>query len=384
MFCFNKIKENNGTKKPAPHWYSIGTVFYRYIRSLSFLCLFCLIFSSESRGKIFTSFAHIAKQAIPGVVNIRTKVYVRKDPALDLYEFFLDGRIPQGSSTTSLGSGVIISQDGYIVTNYHVIKDASKIEVLFAHNKKITEAKVIGIDRKTDLSLLKVSLKTKLTPLTLGDSNRLEIGDIVLAIGNPFGYSHTVTSGIISAKGRVIGTGPYDNFLQTDATIHPGNSGGPLLDLRGRVIAINTAVSSQGSGIGFAIPSNMVSSVIQDLKQFGKVRRPWLGIVGKNILSEQDIEHKVDSGGVYGVIISNLIIDSPAHKAQLRIGDLIMSLNGKKIFDLNELQRYLVALRPGQTAMLRLYRRGKGFMQTSMQLEETPRSQDLPQDVDLF
>ena len=343
-----------------------------------------LLFSSSLDAKIFTSFSHIAEQAIPGVVNIRTKTYVRKDPALDLYQFFLDGRIPQGGSTTSLGSGVIISHDGYIVTNYHVIKDAAKIEVLFAHNKKITQARVVGTDRKTDLSLLKVSVGHQLTPLTMGNSNLLKIGDIVLAIGNPFGYSHTVTSGIISAKGRVIGTGPYDNFLQTDATIHPGNSGGPLLDVRGRVIAINTAVSAQGSGIGFAIPVNMVKSVVRDLKRYGKVRRPWLGIVGKNILSDQDIEHKIDSSGVYGVIVANLIIDSPAFKSGIKIGDLIMEIDREKVFDLNELQRNLFSNSPGKTTKIRLYRRGKGFIQMTVRLEEIPKSQDLPKDVDLF
>lgn len=335
-------------------------------------------------AKVFTSFSHIAEQAIPGVVNIRTQVYVRKDPALDLYQFFLDGRIPQGGSTTSLGSGVIISSDGFIVTNYHVIKDASKIEVLFAHNKKIVQAQVVGSDRKSDLSLLKVTTDHKLTALTMGDSDLLKIGDLVLAIGNPFGYSHTVTSGIISAKGRVIGTGPYDNFLQTDATIHPGNSGGPLLDIRGRVIAVNTAISSRGTGIGFAIPSNMVRDVIKDLRRYGKVKRPWLGIVGKNILSDQDIEHNVDSGGVYGVIVSNLIVDSPAHKHGFQIGDLIMALNGKKVFDINELQRTLYAQAPGGQVLIRFYRRGKGFRQISLPLEEVPRSQDLPEDVDLI
>lgn len=318
------------------------------------------------------------------MVNIRTKTYVRKDPALDLYQFFLNGRIPQGGATSSLGSGVIINRNGHIVTNYHVIKDASKIEVLFAKKKYITEAKVIGIDRKTDIALLKINSKHPLSPLSLGNSASLSIGDVVLAIGNPFGYSHTVTMGIISAKGRVIGTGPYDNFLQTDATIHPGNSGGPLIDTRGRVIGINTAVSAQGSGIGFAIPINMVKTIIKDLKLYGKVRRPWLGVVGKNILSNQDIEHNIDPAGVYGVIISNLIIDGPGNRAGLRIGDLIMGIDGKKVFDLNVLQRLLIEKKPSESAAIRIYRRGKGFRTITIGLEEIPRSQNLPQESNLF
>ena len=356
----------------------------RGLLSRVLICLGLLFTLNGVFARVFNSFSHIAEQAIPGVVNIRTRAYVRKDPSLDLYQFFLDGRIPEGGGPISLGSGVIISSDGYIVTNYHIIKDASEIEVLFAHNKKITRAKVVGSDRKTDLSLLKVSVSHRLSALSLGDSKLLKIGDVVLAIGNPFGYSHTVNSGIISAKGQVIGTGPYDSFLQTDATIHPGNSGGPLLDTRGRVIAINMAVSARGGGIGFAIPINMVRGVVRDLKRYGKVRRPWLGIVGKNILSDQDIEHKADSGGVYGVIISNLIIDSPAYRAGFKIGDLIMSLNGKKVLDLSGLQRSLYSSSPGKQARFRLYRRGTGFIKISLPLEEVPGSQDLPKDVDLI
>ena len=348
------------------------------------LCHFLLDHICQLEAKVLQSFSQIAERSIPGVVNIRTKTYVRKEPALDLYQFFLNGRVPQGGSTTSLGSGVIINREGHIVTNYHVIKDANKIEVLFAHNKRITQAEVVGSDRKTDLALLKVKVKHPITPLTWGDSNSLKIGDVVLAIGNPFGYSHTVTSGIISAKGRVIGTGPYDNFLQTDATIHPGNSGGPLLDVRGRVIGINTAVSALGAGIGFAIPINLVKSVVRDLRLYGKVKRPWLGIVGKNILSQDDIEHSVNQSGVYGVIVSNLIIDAPAHKGGLRIGDLIMSVDNKKVFDLNIMQRLLTQKRPSQRIRLKVYRRSKGFMYFNLALEEVPKVQDLPQDVDIF
>lgn len=345
---------------------------------------FILDHINPAEAKVLQSFSQIANQSIPGVVNIRTKNYVRKDPALDLYQFFLNGRVPQGGKTTSLGSGVIINREGLIVTNYHVIKDANKIEVLFAHKRQITQATVMGIDRKTDLALLKVKPHGRLKPLSLGDSSRLSIGDVVLAIGNPFGYSHTVTSGIISAKGRVIGTGPYDNFLQTDATIHPGNSGGPLLDIRGRVIGINTAVSAQGAGIGFAIPINIVKKVIKDLKVFGKVKRPWLGIVGKNVLSNEDIDQSIDQTGIYGVIVSNLIIDGPGHKGGMRIGDLIMAIGSHKVYDLNMLQRLLMRRKPFDRVRIKLYRRTRGFVYVNLALEEVPKSKDLPSDSDIF
>lgn len=343
-----------------------------------------LVFQQNSFGKIFESFSEIAEQTIPGVVNIRTKTYVKKSPKQDLYQFFLDGRIPATESTTSVGSGVIISKEGLIITNYHVIKDADKIEVLFSKDKRRAEAKLIGSDAKTDLALLKTEVKGQMSPLSLGDSQLLRVGDVVLAIGNPFGYSHTVTSGIISAKGRVIGTGPYDDFLQTDASIHPGNSGGPLIDIRGRVIGINTAVESQGHGIGFAIPINVVKNVVEDLKKHGKVIRAWLGIVGKNILTPDDMLLSLDQSAVYGVIINNLIVDGPAYKASLKIGDLIMAINDEKIMDLSHIQKILMSHKTSDTVRMKIYRREKGFMHLNIPLDATPKTTDLPLTDDLL
>lgn len=348
------------------------------------ICAISLGTTRQGSAAVFQSFADIAEEAIPGVVNIRTKTYVRKEPALDLYQFFLQGRIPSGSSTSSLGSGVILDRDGFIVTNHHVIKDAATIEVLFAKSKRKVQASIIGVDTKTDLALLQVASKEDLKPVSLGDSEKLRIGDLVLAIGNPFGFSHTVTSGIISAMGRVIGTGPYDNFLQTDASIHPGNSGGPLLDIRGRVIGINTAVSTEGQGIGFAIPINIVKSVVRDLRKFGKVIRPWLGVIGKNVLSRDDLDSSADSSGVYGVIVTNLIVNGPAHSAGFKIGDLIMAIGDKNIHDLNMLQRTLADCKPSDQVRVKIYRRSKGFMHINIGLEEIPKNQELPNEKDLF
>ena len=342
--------------------------------------------TEPAQSRVLTSFSHIAKDAIPGVVNIRTTAYAAAgDPTLDVYQFFLGQGVPKKSdSTSSVGSGVIIDRKGHILTNHHVIKDANLIEVLFAKNKIKVTAKVVGSDPLTDLALLQVSSKYTKHALDLGDSDRLEVGDVVLAIGNPFGYAHTVTSGIISAKGRVIGTGPYDNFLQTDAAIHPGNSGGPLIDMRGRVIGINTAVSADGPGIGFAIPINAAKRVVKDLVAHGKVRRPWMGIVGKNILSRDDIESGALTGGVYGVIVSNLIVDGPAYKAGLRIGDLIMGVGDRKITDMNHLHKLLHSKNPADNLKVKVYRRGKGFQNMQVSLQELPKPGELPIEKDLL
>lgn len=345
-----------------------------------------LSYTSLAEAKMLVSFADIAESSIPGVVNIRTTQYTpNKDPALDLYQFFLNGRPPANLSTHSVGSGVIINKQGHILTNAHVIEGANVIEVLLAKNRQKLTAKVLGTDLKTDLALLKISGNVGLIPLQLGNSDALRVGDPVVAIGNPFGYSHTVTSGIISAKGRVIGNGPYDNFLQTDAAIHPGNSGGPLLDMDGRVVGINTAVSEEGVGIGFAIPINIAKQISADLSAYGKTRRPWLGMVGKNILSADEIESPTAGiWGAYGVIVSNLIVNAPAHRAGVRIGDVVLTADDKKITDLNQFQRLLLGKQLKGRVRLKIYRKNKGYLYATVPLEETPKTEDLPQERDLF
>ncbi|MCX6118768.1 MAG: trypsin-like peptidase domain-containing protein [Proteobacteria bacterium] len=345
-----------------------------------------ILVSTSINARVLMSVADIAEQGMQGVVNIRTTQYIpNKDPQLDLYQFFMSGRIPQNQTTHAVGSGVLIDKRGHILTNNHVIEGASSIEILLSKGKQKYHAKVVGSDPKTDLALLKIEANTSLSPLEFGNSDAIRIGDVVVAVGNPFGYSHTVTSGIISAKGRVLGSGPYDNYLQTDASIHPGNSGGPLLDARGRLVGINTAVSSEGAGIGFAIPINLAKTVMKDLMAFGKAKRPWLGIIGKNILSQDDIEAGGSVlSGVSGIIVSNLIIDSPAQIAGLKIGDVIVQADQSKVIDLNQFQRHLIGKNAGSRIKLKLYRRGKGYLTTTIVLEETPKAEDLPQEKDLF
>lgn len=348
------------------------------------LVFYFLMFNS-SIVQALDSYADVVAPVMSGVVNIRSTSYVRgRNAALDPYQFFLNGRLPKITSSQSLGSGVILNSHGQIITNYHVISNAAVVEVLFADQKKKVKARLVGVDTKTDLALLEVKLPKGVRPVDLGDSDRLRVGDVVLAIGNPFGYSHTVTSGIISALGRVIGLGPYDQFLQTDAAIHPGNSGGPLVDTRGRIIGINSAVAENAPGIGFAIPINLAKTVIADLSRYGKVIRPWLGIVGKNILSEDELSDEQDPVGVSGVIISDLVVEGPAQRSGLKIGDLLTQIESVKIIDLNQFQRLLNEKKPGQSVALKIYRRHSGRLNLKVHLGETPKASDLPSERDLF
>jgi serine protease Do len=305
---------------------------------------------------------------------------------LDPYEYFFNSNRPQIQKNYSVGSGAIIDKaKGLIVTNYHVIEDASSIEIILADSKKKLTATVIGSDPKTDIALLRAKIPSDARALELGNSDALRVGDVVLAIGNPFGYGHTVTSGIISAKGRVLGTGPYDHFLQTDASIHPGNSGGPLVDLRGRVVGINSAVEKNAPGIGFAIPANIVKKITADLIAHGKVIRPWLGVIVKNILSREELNFgPVATEGVYGVIVSNIVVSGPAQTSGFKVGDLIMGIDKAKISDTADLQRTLHNKKIGENVSVKIYRAQSGNLTLKVKLVVTPDARDLPQEKDLF
>ena len=256
----------------------------------------------------------------------------------------------------SLGSGFIISPDGYIFTNNHVVEQADKILVKLSDGKEY-EAKVIGKDAKTDIALIKIKPTDSLPVAETGDSDKLRVGDWVMAIGNPFGLEQTVTAGIVSAKGRVIGAGPYDNFIQTDASINPGNSGGPLFNMEGKVIGINTAIVAQGQGIGFAIPISMAKTILPDLKAKGKVTRGWLGISVQDIT--EDIAKNMKLKDRSGALISDVFKGDPADKAGLKSGDIVTEINGKKIKDTHELLMMIAAFRVGETIKIKILRDGQ-------------------------
>ncbi|MFZ5998664.1 MAG: DegQ family serine endoprotease [Nitrospirota bacterium] len=317
------------------------------------------------------SFADVSARVTPAVVNISTTTTVRvpgnpfkhffgpddEGPFGDFFRRFY-GDIPDRElKQQSLGSGFVIDKEGYIVTNNHVVEAADEIKVRFADGKEF-KAKVVGRDPKTDLALIKISSLFKDLPvLTLGDPDKMRVGDWVLAIGNPFGLEHTVTQGIISATGRVIGAGQYDNFIQTDAPINPGNSGGPLVNLKGEVIGINTAIVATGQGIGFAIPSSMAKSVIAQLREKGKVVRGWIGVAVQNITPE--IAQTLGLKDTRGALIGDVVPEGPAHKAGIKPGDVIVAFNGKDIKNMNDLSRIVAETTVGKTVPVTIIRDGK-------------------------
>ena len=307
----------------------------------------------------------------PAVVNISTtKTAKAQEGMRDLFEQFHNRRNggpmddffdPQGKGAKphkqrSMGSGFVISPDGYIVTNNHVIDNADEVKVQFKNNEKPLAAKIVGRDPETDLALLKIDGKSNLPYLEFGDSGKVKVGEWVLAIGNPFGLENTVTLGIVSAKGRIIGAGPFDNFIQTDASINPGNSGGPLIDLDGKVIGINTAIVASGQGIGFAIPSGMAKDVIAQLREGKSVKRGWIGVTIQDI--DENTAKALGMGNTKGALVTSVLDGQPAAKAGIKTGDVITAVSGQKIDNTNELLRRIAALKPGDSAEMNLLRKG--------------------------
>jgi serine protease Do len=262
----------------------------------------------------------------------------------------------EGFQQKSLGSGFIIDREGYIVTNNHVVENADEIKVKLSSGKEF-EAKVVGRDPKTDLALIRIKGASGLQPLQLGDSEALKVGSWVVAIGSPFGLEQTVTAGIVSAKGRTIGAGPYDNFIQTDASINPGNSGGPLINTKGEVVGINTAIVASGQGIGFAIPANMAKEVIPHLKEKGKVTRGWIGVGIQEVTP--DLAKSFDLKEKNGALVSQVFKDGPADKAGIQQGDIILTFDGKEISESKDLPRIVAAIPVGKTVTVKISRNSK-------------------------
>jgi serine protease Do len=318
------------------------------------------------------SFSALAEKASPAVVNIRTVQTMKgggrvfrhfmpgpfgeDDPRRDFFERFFGPEQQREFKQRSLGSGFLISPDGYIVTNNHVVENADEIRV-FLKDEKEFAATVEGRDANTDLALIKIKADKPLPFLPLGDSKNLSVGEWVVAIGSPFGLEQTVTAGIISAKGRVIGSGPYDDFLQTDASINPGNSGGPLLNMEGEVIGINTAIIASGQGIGFAIPINLAKGIIDQLKQHGEVVRGWLGVQIQDLTSEMGEYYGAKDKK--GAVVLEVIEGDPAAKAGIKAKDIIYEVNGKPIESVRDLTRIIAEIPVGDTATVKVLRNGK-------------------------
>ena len=313
------------------------------------------------------NFSDLAEKARPGVVNIRTEK-ISKGGGPVFRHFFGDqfreffgppsGRNPNREfKQRSLGSGFLIDRKGYIVTNNHVIEGASSITVRL-YNDEEFEAELIGRDPKTDLALIKIKADSSLKPLYIGDSDRLKVGSWVVAIGSPFGLEQTVTAGIVSAKGRIIGSGPYDDFIQTDASINPGNSGGPLLNLDGEVVGINTAIVASGQGIGFAIPVSLAAGIIEQLKSNGEVERGWLGVGIQTLTPEMAEYYHVDAD-TKGVLVGHVYRDEPADRAGIRVNDIVTHVAGIPVTDSRELSRAIADSPVGKKTVLTVLRDGK-------------------------
>jgi serine protease Do len=308
-------------------------------------------------------FAPVVKKAVPAVVNVSTsKIVKTKGNVPPWFQQFFGNQfnVPRERREHALGSGVIFSPDGYIVTNNHVIDGASDVKVMLG-NKKEYEAKIIGTDAKTDIAVLKIDA-TGLPTLPFGDSAHMQQGDFVVAIGNPFGLSQTVTMGIVSATGRGgLGIEDIEDFIQTDAAINPGNSGGALIDTRGNLIGINTAILSGGQGggnqgIGFAIPIDMARQVMDQILKHGKVIRGWLGVVIQPVTPE--IAKSFGLSEPYGALIGDVDPDGPAAKAGVKVGDIILDVNGQRIDTSRDLQLKIAQMDPGTTVKLTVFRNG--------------------------
>lgn len=329
------------------------------------------------------SFSDVAKKAGDGVVNISTTKMVTRQaqPFMndDFFRYFFGGGMPESHGgnngaepkkykTSALGSGFVIDSEGYVVTNNHVIEGADEIIIRFKDEKEL-KATLVGADPLTDLALLKVDPKGHaLKPVPMGNSDAAEIGDWVLAIGNPYGLGGTVTAGIISAKGRVLGDGPYDNFIQTDASINPGNSGGPLINMKGEVVGVNTAIIQSGQGLGFAVPINMLQNILPKLKQ-GKVSRGWLGVTLQPL--DEALAKSFGIPNIKGVLVADVMAGDPADRAGIKAGDVIVSVDGVPVPDSRALTRIVGGKSPNESINLGIYRDGRQ-MALTVKLGERP------------
>lgn len=336
--------------------------------------------SIASSGPV--SYASAVEQTTTSVVNIYTAKIVteRRNPLQDdpFFKRFFgnNSAVPRKRLETSLGSGVIVSSQGYILTNNHVIQGADEIRIILA-NGETPSAEVIGTDPDTDLAVLKINY-TKLPAITIGQSDALRVGDVVLAIGNPFGVGQTVTMGIVSATGRnQLGINTFENFIQTDAAINPGNSGGALINANGKLVGINTAIFSRSGGsqgIGFAIPASLARDVMQEIIEHGRVRRGWLGIEAQDLTPQ--LAESLGFDSTNGVLVAGILSDGPADKAQLKPGDIVVTIDSKPVTNSRDSLNQIASVEPGTSIVLGLIRQGKKLDVKAM-VSERPKRQNI-------
>jgi serine protease Do len=356
----------------------------------------------KNAADLSRAFEHVADIIKPSVVNIssvqRIQMSQRRDELFnspfrdffgdDFFERFFDVPQHRDHIRQGLGTGVVVSQDGFILTNNHVVSDADEVTVRLTDEREFT-AEVVGTDEKTDLAVIRIEADD-LIPATLGDSERIKVGEWVVAAGNPFGLESTITSGIVSAKGRSrVGISEYEDFIQTDAAINPGNSGGPLVNLEGQVVGINTAIFTRSGGymgIGFAIPINMARSIMNSLIEEGRVVRGWLGVTIQDL--NEDLSSSFGYDGTEGVLIGDVVEDGPADEAGFRSGDILTRFHGKKVEDMQQLRSRVADTKPGTDVAVQIFRDGRfkklnveiGELQTDM---SSQAKKSTSEDVDL-
>ena len=371
----------------------------KFLKKIFFILLI-LNFSLNNAKAVPESFADLAEKLMPSVVNISTTQTVRTTsnqfpfqfpPGSPFEEMFKDFQRPTERKASSLGSGFIIKENGMVITNNHVIAGAD--DILVKVNSKEYKAKVIGADPYMDIAVLKMETKDKFKTVGFGDSDKARVGDWVVAIGNPFGLGGTVTSGIVSARNRDIGMTRYDDFIQTDASINQGNSGGPLFNLKGEVVGINTAIIAPGQsgsiGIGFAIPSNAASKVIDQLVSYGETRRGWLGVRIQEVTKE--IAEAVELKKPEGALVASVGEKSPADKAGIKAGDIILEFDGKKIDTMRTLPKVVANTKVGKNVVIQVWRNKKlisknlklGRLESSEEFKEKKSKQKKPEEVEI-
>ena len=371
----------------------------KYLKSLVLL-IFCLNFSTLSSAKdIPASFADLAERLMPSVVNISTTTTITTrsnpfpfqfPPGSPFEDMFKDFGTPQERKTSALGSGFIISDDGTVITNNHVIQGAEDVFVRVNGDQEF-KAKILGADPGMDLAVLKIESDKKFVPVKFGDSDKARIGDWVIAIGNPFGLGGTVTAGIISARNRSIGLSRYEDFIQTDASINQGNSGGPLFNMNGDVIGINTAILGQSGsiGIGFAIPSNSADRVIKQLIEFGETKRGWLGVRIQTVTKEIADVEKLDKPR--GALVASVADGSPSDKGGIKAGDIILEFDGKPIKEMVELPKIVAQTDVGKKVVVKVWRNKReitkniilGRLETSEDFKEQTIITEKPKEVEI-
>ncbi len=343
--------------------------------------LLALVFCSPSNwceARTQPGFQEILRDVLPAVVHIQSSERPLRPPAyLSPEQYFFKSPSPQGASVFPLGTGFLIKPQGYCVTSYQVIDGAQSFEVITADKRRI-KASLLGGDRTIDLAVLKLEGAGRIATLDFADSDKAGLGDPLLLIGQGMGFQPFLSSGMLAAKGHVLGSGPYDRHFVLDFVTHPGNAGGPVIDSRGRVVGLASYVDQGPPHLGFALPSKLLQTSLRELIRHGKVLRAWLGMVGKSLTSMENFSEVHDSNVRAGVLVENLIVDAPAAQSGLQVGDLVVAAADKPLRDFAQLQDLLTDRKAGEQLTLKIYRRKQGFVTIKVLLGAIPSATDLP------